>query len=378
MSINQNLLFDKDLPFPFCYIGRFTFKNREEGWFRLRAALYWAGRPVLAGDSDLFMFNNPRMKCKKHLSLFTPSQIKFMQVYSLTPLPDQDYWLDLAIQLGFGVKTALQLLQLALDIFVKSSQSGTKAVTIKPTTKITGADGETELVIAVDTTMTSSDGDSPGLSPALSPLKKRQLPHIRRNTPAKKPAHEGELVRVRAFSLPAIKLGDRAFLPHIDPPRGEILRRADTGPQSQHQSPSPTPSAGASFHSLKSCPSVPTIAEAPFTVAYQFLTESMALEAPKFSMVSCDRVISIDQFILRIENERDEAKGHPSGTHRGQVRHLYALQRGLVEELTDTMDLHSVFSSQSHPTILLSTHDDESPPSRALFSLVTPFRPRRR
>ena len=116
MSINQNLLFDKDLPFPFCYIGRFTFNNREEGWFRLRAALYWAGRPVLAGDSDLFMFNNPRMKCKKHLSLFTPSQIKFMQVYSLPPLPDQDYWLDLAIQLGFGVKTALQLLQLALDI----------------------------------------------------------------------------------------------------------------------------------------------------------------------------------------------------------------------------------------------------------------------
>jgi hypothetical protein len=362
LSILQHTLPDRDAPFPFSHVGCFTFKNREEGWFRLQATLLYQGAPVFTGESDLFMFNNPRMKCKKHLALFTPAHIKFMQVYSLTPQPDQDYWFDLALQLGFGAHRALQLLQLAGDIFAKSSsQTGTKAVTIKQTAAITGANGEMEFVLAS------------AVSPSASPLKKRPQPTSSRTSPAKKSPRyaSNDPTAVRAWSLPAMTFTVGEISPSPVVPEAYTVRRADTGPSG-----SPIRTRQTLHGPLAQCQTVTTLLNAPFAISYQFLTSKLTLESTKLYQLACDRSISIDQLTLRIEQDREE--GGIAGRHRGTIRHLYSLRDSRVVELTDTMDVHAVLSSQSSPIILVSAHDDEELPPRALFSSGSNFRPRPR
>ena len=102
----------------------------------------------------------------------------------------------------------------------------------------------------------------------------------------------------------------------------------------------------------------------------------MTLEGSSFFTLPCTKSVSIDQLIIRI----DQQQAVHSQTPRAGVRHLYALRDNKVVELTDTMDLHALFAKQNNPVILVSAHNDEALPSRLLFSLSTPggFRPRRR
>lgn len=363
VRINQNILHDKDLPFPFCYVGKFTFKNREEGWFRLEASLQFKEKEIFNGSSDLFMFNNPRMKKKKHLSCFSPPEIKFMQVYSLHSNADQDYWYDLAMQLGYGSSRSLQLLSLASQIFNKNSRSSSNSIDLP---NIQGFSSTTKSSLK-----TSSN------------LQKRPAQYDLPGAPVTKKMATEATIQGRSFSLPAMQLNSfqpsnnftNSNMPMISTKK---FRRTVTDPTSNNTSScsldeflDKTP-PDVVLHSLSQCPVVPSFEEPPVSIFYQYLTEKMSLESTNFKMLPCKKSISIDQLIIRIDSE-NKMKA------QGGVRHLYSISQNNVVELMDTMDLHSLLNRQSNPVILVSCHDDNNLPSRLLFSSATPqFKPRKR
>ena len=113
---------------PFRHIEQYHFKNRSEGWFRLEATLLYQNHVILFGLSSLFMFNNPRMKNKKNLTQYSSDEIKYMQIYSLSPQKDEDYWVGVGICLGYEVEKIFNLISLANELFGSSKRKRTDII----------------------------------------------------------------------------------------------------------------------------------------------------------------------------------------------------------------------------------------------------------
>jgi len=361
VSIDQDIIYDKEIPFPFCFIGKFTFKNREEGWFQLVSTLIYRGESIFSGTSDLFMFNNPRMKKKKHLSAFTPLEIKFMQVYSIgTTSIDQDYWFDLAMQLGFGSCRSWQLLSLANEIFGKPNSSSSSS-----------SKSNNSSTVNLPKVLMPTPSTPLSFLPQTSQSKKRP-PFTGIPTPATKRPLYNPPVYSRSLPLPPLANTNSGVVSQFNPLRRDIqqssLRRADSGPAS---SPSRTlPSADVVLTSLIQCQEVTSLAPPPISIYYKCLSSDMTILSGALGMVQCSKSISIDQLIIKIDQlEKSKFNG---------IRHLYGLQQNNVVELMDTMDLHALLMETSNPVILVSCHDDQSLPSRLLFSMPAPkFQPKR-
>jgi hypothetical protein len=225
------------------------------------------------------MFNNPRMKKKKHLASFEPAEIKFMQVYALNSCADQDYWFDLAMQLGYGSARSLQLLSLAPQIFTKtnsrSSSIGLPAV-LMPSTS-------TPL--------------------EFSQCGKRPAQHELRGAPLKKSVAQS--FQARSLSLPAMQLNSSQAPKSRS---SNSVRRSTTGPASStkrctlEEFTSMTP-PDVVLRSLSQCPVVSELKEAPVSVQYQHLSKRMTLEGSSFFTLPCTKFVSIDQLIIRIDQQ---------------------------------------------------------------------------
>src|SRR3990167_16887 len=105
---------------PFTFVSKFSFRNRVEACFHLEVHLSYDEITIIRSNSDIFMFNNPRMKKRKEFLNYSPAQVKFMQVYNLTRTGDEQYWLDLGLQLGYSVERIFQMLELSNSVFTNT------------------------------------------------------------------------------------------------------------------------------------------------------------------------------------------------------------------------------------------------------------------
>jgi len=81
------------LPSPINFMFQINFRSRSEGWFKIRCVVYYRDRKLADILSDTFMLNNPRMKKFKEHKLYTPKELKFMQIYSLSANDyPEEYW----------------------------------------------------------------------------------------------------------------------------------------------------------------------------------------------------------------------------------------------------------------------------------------------
>ena len=103
---------------PFTYFLQFSFRNRVEGWFYLECSLTYDNQVIISSKSDIFMFNNPRMKKRKEFKNYSPSQIKFMQICSMDSNFDKDTWLELGSKLLYDKDTILNMFSLSNPIFL--------------------------------------------------------------------------------------------------------------------------------------------------------------------------------------------------------------------------------------------------------------------
>lgn len=114
--INEELLEGNETYTPFHYSFRLLFRNRIDGWFKYNASLSYNGIELIHGQSEIFMFNNPRLTRKKALSSFSAVEVKFMQCYQASPCSNWD-WDEVATNNGFTKKRANELMQLAPNLF---------------------------------------------------------------------------------------------------------------------------------------------------------------------------------------------------------------------------------------------------------------------
>jgi len=117
VDVTQDFITQPVLPAPFLYLSKFTFKNRAEGWFRLNACLFYDDYQLISGNSEVFMFNNPRMKKRKEFLNYSPSQIKLMQIFSLLPTIPNEQWELYGIQYGLQLSDVRNLIELSPHLF---------------------------------------------------------------------------------------------------------------------------------------------------------------------------------------------------------------------------------------------------------------------
>lgn len=122
--INEEMLEGNETYTPFHYSFRLLFRNRIDGWFKYNAALSYQGIELIRGQSEIFMFNNPRLTRKKALSSYSAVEVKFMQCYQASPCSTWD-WNEVATNIGFTKKRAAELMHLAPNLFNVRGTSAT-------------------------------------------------------------------------------------------------------------------------------------------------------------------------------------------------------------------------------------------------------------
>jgi hypothetical protein len=70
-------------PAPFAYFATVRFANRAQGWFKLKAKLWYNDQVCIESHSSTFMLNNPRMKKHSALQHYPSEYVKFMQLCSI-------------------------------------------------------------------------------------------------------------------------------------------------------------------------------------------------------------------------------------------------------------------------------------------------------
>ena len=89
-----------NIPLPLRFLLQLNICRRSEGWFKLQTEVYYRNQLLATATSDTFMLNNPRMKKMKEHQLYSTSQLKFMQVYSLHQhlklITNEDRWISIA------------------------------------------------------------------------------------------------------------------------------------------------------------------------------------------------------------------------------------------------------------------------------------------
>lgn len=75
---------DDLLQYPLGFTIKVNFKGRAEGWFRIVATLMYDNMLLTQSFSEPFMFNNPRMKKMKDHKFYSPTELKYMQIFALT------------------------------------------------------------------------------------------------------------------------------------------------------------------------------------------------------------------------------------------------------------------------------------------------------
>src|SRR5690606_15042852 len=101
------------------------------GWFVLEMRLWYEQTLIATGLSDPFVFNNPRMRKPKEFSSLSCQEVNFIQLYSAsstsTEAPhNEDYWLQVGLQLNFELDRVMELISLAnraLDSWKRKSSS---------------------------------------------------------------------------------------------------------------------------------------------------------------------------------------------------------------------------------------------------------------
>jgi len=80
---------------PLGFMFQINFRGRSEGWFKIHTSVRYKNVTIANIYSDTFMLNNPRMKKMKEHKEYSPQELKFMQIYSLTKASSfhsQDHW----------------------------------------------------------------------------------------------------------------------------------------------------------------------------------------------------------------------------------------------------------------------------------------------
>ena len=87
------------LRFPIDFMFQINFTGRSEGWFKMLCTVSYKGDVLAETYSRTFMLNNPRMKKLKEHKLFSPEELKFMQIYSLErDVKENAYWDSLCVE----------------------------------------------------------------------------------------------------------------------------------------------------------------------------------------------------------------------------------------------------------------------------------------
>lgn len=113
-----------DIREPFQHTAMFSFKNRVEGWFKMKMVLSYSGVTLISSYSDTFMFNNPRLKKRKELAVHPSAVVKFIQCYALSPTQNEREWFSIAQENGITVNSTL--LKLGKDVFGRGTSNKRK------------------------------------------------------------------------------------------------------------------------------------------------------------------------------------------------------------------------------------------------------------
>mmetsp|Transcript_39686 Transcript_39686/g.68014 ORF Transcript_39686/g.68014 Transcript_39686/m.68014 type:complete len:328 (-) Transcript_39686:30-1013(-) len=123
--------------FPLSFMFQIKFMHRVEGWFRLHVNISHKESNMTI-KSTPFILNNPRLKKRKEHTDFTPTELKFMHVYSHFEQKNETNkydWIELGGMLGHSDPS--KLISNASKLFppIKKAQNQKHVITKRSCTK---------------------------------------------------------------------------------------------------------------------------------------------------------------------------------------------------------------------------------------------------
>jgi hypothetical protein len=101
-------------PAPFVYFVSAQFKNRAEGWFRIKCSMIYENQIYLQSLSEPFMLNNPRLKKPIEFQNIPAAHVKYMFMYNVIPISEL---IRSGNNLGYSAELVSSLLATSRKLF---------------------------------------------------------------------------------------------------------------------------------------------------------------------------------------------------------------------------------------------------------------------